>query len=63
MDWFQEGRAWNESLFLRALLIGNPDLKVRAFNRYAAAQFPGLFRDSLPALLANAGGSFWMQRA
>lgn len=63
MAWFQEGRAWNESLFLRALLIGSPDLKVRAFNQYAAAQFPGLFTDSLPALLANAGGSFWMQRA
>ena len=63
MAWFQEGRAWNESLFLRALLIGNPDLKVCAFNQYAATQFPELFRDSLPALLANAGGSFWMQRA
>jgi predicted O-methyltransferase YrrM len=61
-EWLREGRAWNEPILLRALLIGNQGLEVRAFNRYAAIQYPELFESAKPAIRDNAGGSFWMQR-
>ena len=40
VDWIREGRAWNESLFLRAFLIGNPQFEIMAFNSFAGPCFP-----------------------
>jgi hypothetical protein len=31
-SWIREGRAWNESLFLRAFLVGNPQFQLVSFN-------------------------------
>jgi predicted O-methyltransferase YrrM len=62
MEWIKMGRAWNESLILRALLINNPTLKIRAFNSFAATRFPEVFEKQFPEFLNHGGGSFWMQR-
>jgi hypothetical protein len=56
------GRAWNESLFLRAFLLGNPMFEVRAFNAFATVRFPQLFTQSFPEFLSHPGCSFWMQK-
>ena len=60
--WLREGRAWNESLFLRAFLTGNAHIEVLAFNSFAGSAFPTLFRDRLPQLLSNTGGSLRLRR-
>lgn len=60
-SWLKEGRAWNESLFLRAYLVAKPRLEIAAFNSYAGAKFPEVFRTRFPAFLANSGGSIWMR--
>ena len=62
MEWITMGRAWNESLILRAFLIDNPKFKVRAFNSFAAASFPQVFEGRFPGFLSHGGGSFWMQK-
>jgi predicted O-methyltransferase YrrM len=62
-DWIREGRAWNESLFLRAFLIGNQQFEVVAFNSYAGFQFPELFQESLPAFINSRGASFWIRKS
>lgn len=62
VDWIREGRAWNESLFLRAFLEGNDGYHLRAFNSYASKAFPPGFWDSASNFLENGGCSFWMQR-
>jgi predicted O-methyltransferase YrrM len=61
-DWIREGRAWNESLFLRAFLVGNPQFQLVAFNSYAGYSFPEVFRDRFPAFLNNTGGSIWIRK-
>lgn len=58
LEWVREGRAWNESLFLRAFLVGTSDFEVRAFNAMARRVFPQLLPQSNP----SGGCSFWMQR-
>jgi hypothetical protein len=60
--WICEGRAWNESLFLRAFLVGNRQFQLVAFNRYAGYSFPELFRERLPAFLNDPGGSIWIRK-
>ena len=60
--WIREGKAWNESLFLRAFLIGNPHFQIMAFNSYAGQTFPELFEKRCPAYLQNAGGSIWIRK-
>lgn len=60
--WIREGRAWNESLFLRAFLAGNPDYRIVVFNSYAEDCFPELFRERFPAFLYNTSGSIWIRK-
>jgi hypothetical protein len=62
LDWIRDGRAWNESLFLRTFLVGNPQFEVMAFNSFAGHSFPDLFREKLPAFLKNTGGSIWLRK-
>ncbi len=62
MEWIHAGRAWNESLMLRAFLTGNSAYEIRAFNSYAGALFPSSFWEKMPAFRENSGGSLWMQR-
>lgn len=61
-DWLHEGRAWNESLFLRAFLLGNPQFEIMAFNSFAAHSFPELFQKRFPAFLAAPGASLWFKK-
>jgi hypothetical protein len=63
IDWIHEGRAWNETLFLRAFLVGGSKFQLVAFNRYAAFSFPEVFRDRFPAFLVNPGSSIWMRKS
>jgi predicted O-methyltransferase YrrM len=60
--WLKDGWAWNESLFLRAVLIGNPQFQVLAFNSYAARVFPELFMEKMPSFVRSAGGSMWLRK-
>lgn len=60
--WIREGRAWNESLILRAFLLGNPQFQVIVFNSYALNSFPEIFRERFPSFLNDPGGSIWIRK-
>jgi predicted O-methyltransferase YrrM len=60
--WLREGRAWNESLFLRAFLIGNAQFRVVAFNAFAAQAFPEVFRERFAVFLRSSGSSIWLRK-
>jgi hypothetical protein len=60
--WIRQGRAWNETLFLRAFLLGNAQFQLTAFNSYAGYTFPEVFRDRLPVFSNNTGGSIWLKK-
>jgi predicted O-methyltransferase YrrM len=59
--WIKEGRAWNESLFLRAYFVQNPRIQVQAFNSFAAAAFPGVFQNTARFFVDTPGGSLWLK--
>jgi hypothetical protein len=61
--WIQQGRAWNESIFLRAFLLGNRDFEITAFNAFARARFASLFSSRMPRFLDDAAGSsIWLRK-
>ncbi len=62
VDWIREGRAWNESIFLRAFLLRNNNFEIIAFNSFAGHAFPAVFSNSFPAFLENTGGSIWLRK-
>ena len=65
IEWTREGRAWNESLFLRCFLQYNDAFQIVAFNRYAWKEFPELFIKEKIVDMKNhggLGGSLWMKR-
>ncbi|MFC1695068.1 class I SAM-dependent methyltransferase [Pseudomonadota bacterium] len=59
MVWLRDGLAWNESLMLRAFLIGNSSFEILAFNAFANAEFASDFYETLPRFAQHGGGSFW----
>lgn len=60
--WVREGRAWNESIVLRAFLIGNGAFRIRAFSAFARQRLDQAFWQAHPTLAVSAGTSFWMER-
>jgi predicted O-methyltransferase YrrM len=62
IKWMLEGRAWNESLFVRTLLAGGDRFQVMAFNSFAAHAFPEFFRENVPEFLKDPGGSLWLKK-
>ncbi|MDQ1713254.1 MAG: hypothetical protein QOE45_2704 [Frankiaceae bacterium] len=60
-DWLDEGRFWNEDYVLRALLVGNPSLRIVWFNAWLDATH----HDAVSARFAdwdrNPGGSLWLE--
>ena len=61
-EWIREGRAWNESLFLRAFLVCNSQFQIVAFNAFAASTFPQLFANQFPVFIERPGSSFWIRK-
>ena len=63
ISWIREGRAWNESIFLRAFLMRNPDFQIIAFNSFARHSFPEVFRERFPDFLNDTGtSSIWLKK-
>jgi predicted O-methyltransferase YrrM len=62
MKWIKEGRAWNESIFIRGILANNPRYEIVACNAYAGVTFPELFRQEVPGFFPNTGGSLWIRK-
>lgn len=63
MEWLRQGWNWNESLFLRAFLIGNDSFQVLAFNSFAWMKFPEILREAMPNISGGYGGSIWLRKA
>jgi hypothetical protein len=66
ISWIREGRAWNESIFLRAFLMRNPDFQIMVFNSFARHSFPKIFRERFPGFLNDTAGSsassIWLKK-
>jgi Methyltransferase domain len=62
VDWFREGRAWNEQYVLRAFLQYNDNFQVRLFGNFMVTRHADWFRTNMPLCLRNPGGAFWMQK-
>ncbi|WAC26765.1 class I SAM-dependent methyltransferase [Ancylobacter sp. SL191] len=60
--WLKEGRAWNESYFVRSFLQFNERFEILLFNAYLAHHHADLFADTLPDFVARRGGSLWLRR-
>jgi predicted O-methyltransferase YrrM len=60
--WLTEGRAWNESLFLRTFLLGNSSYQIEAFNAYAGHTFAKEWQQRWPCFSQEGGSSLWLQK-
>lgn len=61
-EWFEEGRAWNESYFLRAFLQYNLTFKILYFNSFMGKYYSDLLRQKMPLCFQNTGGSLWLEK-
>lgn len=60
--WIEDGRAWNEAYFLRALLMYNQVMRIRYFNAYIAEVHSHLLSNHMPRCLKHPGSSIWIQK-
>jgi hypothetical protein len=61
--WVYEGRAWNEAYLLRALLTGNPRLRLTFWSSQLAACHKERVGTALPLWLRDTGTSMWLETA
>ena len=62
VQWFREGRAWNEQYVLRAFLQFNEHFRIRLFGNYIVPRHAAWFREHMPLCLNNPGGALWMEK-
>ncbi|HEY2833418.1 MAG TPA: class I SAM-dependent methyltransferase [Sporichthyaceae bacterium] len=60
-DWVYRGHAWNEAYLLRALLIGQPQLRITWFNHYLQCRHSDAVAAAMPMWANNPGGSIWLR--
>jgi predicted O-methyltransferase YrrM len=59
--WIYQGRAWNEAYLLRALLVGNPRLRIEFWSSQLAACHEERVGAALPLWLRDSGTSMWLE--
>ena len=59
--WVYQGRAWNEAYLLRALLVGNPRLRIEFWSSQLAACHKEQVGAALPLWLRDSGTSMWLE--
>jgi predicted O-methyltransferase YrrM len=62
-DWVYQGRAWNEAYLLRALLTGNPGLRISFWSSYLFACHRQRVAAALPLWRRDSGTSMWLETA
>ena len=62
LEWYEEGRAWNEAYLLRAFLQYNSEWEVLFFSSLLAHQCRDYLEENLPAFLDNPGGSIYLRK-
>jgi hypothetical protein len=60
--WVYQGRAWNETYFLRAFLQYNRAFRIEFYSAFMAEFHRELFGQTLPICSKNFGTSFWMRK-
>ncbi len=67
--WVLEGRAWNESYFLRTFLQHNTAFEILFFNSYMAIHHTKIFEETMPGLLKQTSfkdipnnSSLWLRK-
>ncbi len=61
-DWLMAGRYWNEAYLLRALLMGNPGLRVELFTHMLEVLHPAALAAALPGTQGQRGGAIYLRR-
>ncbi len=59
--WIEQGRAWNEAYFLRALLTDNPAYEIVYFSDYARLFHEERLAAKVPLAARNYGGHIWLR--
>lgn len=61
-EWIFEGRAWNESYFLRAFLSYNNSFRIIFFTSFLQCFHKNRLGSEMPLLMRDKGGSIWIQK-
>ena len=62
IQWYGEGRAWNEAYVLRAFLEFNHCWRMELFSSFLLRRHHAWFEQHMPLVLRNAGGQIWISR-
>lgn len=62
LEWLEQGFAWNEAYFLKALLINNKSYEILYFNDYMGQMHRDLVEQHMPLALRNFGCGIWLKK-
>lgn len=62
LEWLEQGFAWNEAYFLKALLVNNKSYEILYFNDYMGQMHRDLVEQHMPLALRNFGCGIWLKK-
>jgi predicted O-methyltransferase YrrM len=62
IQWYGEGRAWNETYLLRAFLSFNDSWRMELFTSFMLRRHRAWFETHMPLVLRQGGGQIWISR-
>ena len=62
LEWLEQGFAWNEAYFLKALLTNNKNYEILYFNDYMGQMHQDLVKQYMPLALKNFGCGIWLKK-
>lgn len=62
LEWLEQGFAWNEAYFLKALLTNNKNYEILYFNDYMGQVHHYLVKQYMPLALKNFGCGIWLKK-
>jgi hypothetical protein len=62
IQWYDEGRAWNEAYVVRAFLQYNKAWQIEHFSSFMIARHEEWYRKHMPLVLRLHGGNIWISK-
>ena len=62
MEWYEEGRAWNEQHLLRAFLMHNHAYRIELFTGWLFNTRHAWLREHMPLCARGGGGQMWLRK-
>jgi hypothetical protein len=62
LEWYEQGRAWDEQYLLRAFMMYNPAFRIALWSGWLFHERNDLVQQRMPLCARGGGGQLWLRK-